>query len=74
MRKERSSELERVLERGFDIDQSLLNECAYYPLFRYVDFYDKKTDEHIKGQQLVCKDCNITEPNARCKHYSTLLW
>jgi len=74
MRKARSNELGRVLEKGYDIDQTLLSKCAYYPLFRYIDFYDPKTDEHVKGQQLVCGKCSSIEPNPKCKHHVNLLW
>ncbi len=74
MRKGRESELSRVLEKGYDINHSLLSKCGYYPLFRFIKFIDKKTGNLIQGQQLVCKDCTTNEPNQKCKHHSTLEW
>ncbi len=65
--------LSRVQERGYTIDQALLNYCAYYPLFGYVRFYDKETEEWIQGQRLVCKDCTKDSPNIKCKHCFTPL-
>ena len=74
MRRDRWRELERVAERGVEIDEQLQKKCAYYLLFRFVKFIDKKTEEERVGQQLVCKDCSCELPNPKCKHSSILSW
>jgi hypothetical protein len=74
MRENRKRELSRVMEKGAQIDNELVSKCAYYPLFRFCKFVDKKTGDLIVGQQLVCKNCSIIEPNLRCKHSSILSW
>jgi hypothetical protein len=74
MRQSRIDELTRVMEKNEQINEELLSKCAYYPLFRFIDFIDKKTNERIVGQQLVCKKCSVSEPNKRCKRHAILLW
>lgn len=74
MRRARIRELERVTERGIKIDTQLVNKCAYYPLFRFIKFKSKETDEIITGHQLLCKDCSFEIPNERCKHSINLIW
>ena len=73
MRKERQSELGRVLEIGWYIDDKLKDWCAYYPRFVYVEFTDEETNELVKGQQLLCKKCCTTAPNLRCSHGQSLI-
>ena len=73
MREARARELTRVMDKT-NIDQQLLSKCAYYPLFRFIDFINKKTGERIRGQQLICKECSMPEPNPKCKHHINLVW
>ena len=73
MRRDRIAELERVAEKG-EVDNELISKCAYYPLFKFVKFVDKKTGEIVQGQQLVCRDCSYAVPNERCKHSDMLKW
>ncbi len=74
MRESRERELSRVMEKGATIDQELSSKCAYYPMFRFCKFIDKKTGELIQGQQLICAKCSVDEPNKRCKRHTILLW
>lgn len=60
--------LERVAEKGYEIDRELASYCAYYPLFKFVRFEDKKTGDIVQGQQLVCKDCTRAYGNKKCSH------
>lgn len=74
MRAARERELAMVASRGIQIDGELSSKCAYYPLFRFIDFIDEKTGDRVRGQMLVCKKCSIAEPNKRCKRHTILLW
>jgi len=74
MRDARSSELGRVLEKGYDIDNNLVSKCGYYPIFRFIKFKDKKTGEVVQGQQFVCGECSAAKPNIKCTHHKILLW
>jgi hypothetical protein len=74
MRESRANELGRVLEKGYDIDKELVSKCGYYPVFRFIKFMDKKKGEVVQGQQFVCKDCTMVEPNKKCEHHINLLW
>ncbi len=60
--------LGRVMEKGYTVDNRLQSYCAYYPIFKYMDFIDKETGERVQGQQFVCKKCSIETGNTQCKH------
>jgi hypothetical protein len=74
MRNDRQRELERVQEKGIDVDMELVNKCAYYPLFTFTKFIDKKTDEEVQGHKFVCKNCSYAKPNKSCRHACNLRW